>query len=211
MGEISIPLGERRLEAALQVPKQPSGVVVFVHGSGVDRYDVRDRYVARKLRQTGIATLQPELLDVWQAVERHNAFDIELQCARLLDAVRWLDGNRWANGLPLGYFASGIGAGVALMAAAKKPERVAAVICRGGRPDTALFWLPRVKAPTLLMVEGLERPYLLSYENLGCRKELVVVPTESHRFDEPAALEAVGRHACRWFSRYLAEPHSRAA
>jgi len=211
MGDISIPLGERRLEAALQVPKQPSGVVVFVHGSGVDRFDVRDRYVARKLRQTGIATLQPELLDAWQAVERHNAFDIELQCARLLEAVRWLDGKRWASGLPLGYFASGIGAGVALMAAAKKPERVAAVICRDGRPDTALFWLPRVKAPTLLIVEGLDRPCLLCYESLGCQKELVVVPTDSHRFDEPAALDAVARQACRWFSRYLAEPHSRAA
>ncbi len=211
MGDISIPLGSQRFEAGLQVPRQPSGVVVFVHGSGVDRYDVRDRYVARRLRQAGLATLQPELLDAWQASERHNAFDIELQCARLLEAVRWLDGNRWASGLPLGYFASGIGAGVALMAAAKKPERVSAVICRGGRPDTALFWLPRVKAPTLLMVEGLDRPYLLSYESLGCRKELVVVATDSHRFDEPAALDAVGRHARRWFSRYLAAPQSRAA
>jgi putative phosphoribosyl transferase len=211
MSDISIPLGERRLEAALQVPRQPGGVVVFVHGSGVDRHDVRDRYVARRLRQAGLATLQPELLDPWQTTERHNAFDIALQCSRLLEAVRWLDGNRWARGLPLGVFGSGIGAGVALMAAAKMPGRVAAVICRGGRPDTALFWLPRVKAPTLLMVEGLERPYLLSYENLGCTKELVVVPTESQRFAEPAALDAVGGHACRWFSRYLAVPHSHAA
>lgn len=205
MGEISIPLGEQRFEAALQVPRLPSGIVVFVHGSGVDRYDVRDRYVARKLRQAGIATLQPELLDAWQAVDRHNAFDIELQCTRLLEAVRWLDGKRWASGLPLGYFASGIGAGVALMAAAKKPGRVAAVICRGGRPDAALCWLPHVKAPTLLMVEGLDRPYLLAYESLGCRKELVVVATGSHRFDEPAALEAAAGQARRWFSRYLAE------
>ena len=211
MSDISIPLGERRLEAALQVPRQPSGIAVFVHGSGVDRYDVRDRYVARRLRQAGFATLQPELLHVWQATERHNAFDIELQCARLLETVRWLEGNRWARGLPVGYFGSGIGAGVALMAAAKNPERVAAVICRGGRPDTSLFWLPRVKAPTLLIVEGLDGPYLLSYESLGGKKELVVVPTGSRRFYEPSALEAVGSHACRWFSRYLAEPHPLAA
>lgn len=208
MSDISIPLGERHLEAALQVPRQPGGIAVLVHGSGADRYDERDRYVARRLRQAGFATLQPELLDVWQSAERHDAFDIELQCARLLAAVRWLDGNRWASGLPLGLFGSGIGAGVALMAAAKNPERVAAVVCRGGRPDTALFWLPRVKAPALLMVEALETPYLLSYESLGGKKELVVVPTGSHRFDEPSALEAVGGHACRWFASYLAEPHS---
>ncbi len=211
MSQISIPLGARRLDAALQVPREPSGVAVFVHGSGVDRYDARDRYVARRLRQAGLATLQPELLDVWQAAERHNAFDVELQCARLLEVLRWLDGTRWARGLPLGLFASGIGAGVALMAAAKSPERVAAVVCRGGRPDSALFWLPRVKAPTLLMVEGVEGPSLISYESLGGKKELVLVPTGSHRFDEPAALDAAGAHACRWFSRYLAEPQSRAA
>lgn len=97
------------------------------------------------------------------------------------------------------------------MAAAKNPERVAAVVCRGGRPDIALFWLPRVKAPTLLMVEGVDGPGLISYESLGGKKELVVVPTGSHRFDEPTALDAVGAHACRWFSRYLAAPQSRAA
>lgn len=204
MTEISRCLGQRQLAAALQIPKRASGIVVFVHGSGVDRLDERDRYVARKLRQKGFATLQPELLDSRQALERHNAFDIDLQAARLLEAVRWLDGTRWASDLPLGYFSSGIGAGVALLAAAKRPQRAAAVVCRGGRPDAALFWLPQVQAPTLVIVEETNPAALLAYEKLAGQKELVVAPSASHRFNEPLALDAVAQHACRWFSRHLA-------
>lgn len=209
MSETSIPAGERKLEAALQIPRHPGGIVVFVHGSGVDRHDARDRFVADELARAGFATLQPELLEPQQAAERHDAFDIELQCARLLEAVRWLDESAWAKALPLGIFGCGIGAGVALLAAAKRPDRPAAVVCRGGRPDSALFWLPRVKAATLLLVEEDAWPYRQVYETLSGEKELIVVPSKSGLFLEPAAIDAVAQHACRWFSRYLARPAAR--
>jgi putative phosphoribosyl transferase len=203
MTEISIPFGERGLAAALQVPAGAKGVVVFVHGSGVDRHDARDRLVAHKLQHAGFATLQPDLLAPWQAAERHNVFDIDLQGERLLEALRWIDTTPWGKDLPLGLFACGIGAGVALLAAARRPERVRSVVCRGGRPDAALFWLPRVQAPTLLIIDEADRAFVLAYEKLGGPKELVAVPSESHRFNEPAALEAVARHAVDWFARNL--------
>lgn len=206
MSETAIPLGERRLEAALQIPRRPVGIVVFVHGSGVDRHDARDRCVADELARAGFATLQPELLEPRQASERHDAFDIELQCARLLEAVRWLDESAWAKALPLGIFGCGIGSGVALLAAAKRPERPLAVVCRGGRPDSALFWAPQVRAATLLLVEEDGWPYRQVYETLTGEKSLVVVPSESGSFQEPAAIDAVAQHARRWFLRYLARP-----
>lgn len=205
--EVSIAAGRRSLAAALQVPAAARGVVLFVHGSGVDRHDAHQRYVARKLRKAGFATLQPDLLDARQARDRHNVFDIDLQCASLLQAVRWVERAPWRRNLPLAYFATGIGAGVVLMAAAKQPGHTAAIVCCGGRPDTALFWAPRVRAPTLLVVETEDRPYLLTYDKLGGAKELVVVPTESHCFDEPQAAEAVVQHANRWFSAHLAPVH----
>lgn len=211
MSETAIPLGERKLEAALQIPRRPAGIVVFVHGSGVDRHDPRDRCVAGELARAGFATLQPELLEPQQAAERHDAFDIELQCARLLQAMRWLDESAWAKALPLGIFGCGIGAGVALLAAAKRPERPLAVVCRGGRPDTALFWAPQVRAATLFLVEEDGWPYRQVYEALTASKELVVVPSPSHLFDEPEAIDAVARNACRWFTRYLAQPAANAA
>jgi putative phosphoribosyl transferase len=203
MSETAISLGGRTLQATLQIPRRPSGIVAFVHGSGVDRHDARDRCVAEELLRAGFATLQPELLEPQQAAERHDVFDSELQCARLLEAVLWLDQSAWAKALPLGFFGCGIGAGVALLAAAKRPERPLAVVCRGGRPDSALFWAPRVRAATLLLVEEDGWPYREVYEALTGAKKLVVVPTESHLFDEPAARDEVAQQARRWFSRYL--------
>ena len=210
MSATTIPLGGDKFDAAVHIPRRPVGIVVFVHGSGVDRHDPRDRYVAGKLGQAGFATLQPELLDAWQARDPANACDVGLQCARLLQALRWLDEAAWAKALPVGFFGGGIGAGVALLAAAKRPDRLAAVVCRGGRPDSALFWLARVKAATLLLVEHNDWPYRRVYENLPAPKELAVVPSESGLFFEPEALEAVAQHAGRWFSTHLARQSSAA-
>lgn len=206
MTDVAIPIAERALPASLERPAEAAGIVVFVHGSGVDRHDARDRHVAQALNRAGLATLQPELLDARQAGERHDAFDIELQCSRLLHTLDWLDRAPWARPLPLGFFAAGIGASVALLAAAKRPERAAAVVCRGGRPDCALFWVPQVKAPTLLVVEEDAWPYRPVYDALTGPKELVVVPSPSHLFDDAQAMASVAEHACRWFARYLVAP-----
>ena len=203
MRELILPIAPEQLAACLQVPPEPRGTVVFVHGSGVDRHDARDAQVARALGQAGFATLQPELLDEREALERHDAFDIELQCTRLLGLLRWLEREPWARGRPLGFFASGVGAGVALLASAMRPGRAGAVVCRGGRPDTALSSAPRVSAPTLLLVEEDGWPYRPVYQALGGQKELQVIATASGRFDEPDAAQAVAEQAARWFSRHL--------
>jgi putative phosphoribosyl transferase len=211
MRELILPIAREQLAARLQVPGEPRGTVVFVHGSGVDRHDARDAQVARALGDAGFTTLQPELLDERQALERHDAFDIELQCQRLLRLLGWLEREPWAGKRPLGFFASGVGAGIALLAAAKRPERAGAVVCRGGRPDAALFCAPLISVPTLLLVEEDRWPYRPVYDALGGQKELQVVATASGRFDEPEAAQAVAQHAARWFSRHLAGAGSPAA
>jgi dienelactone hydrolase len=203
MTEIAIPIGERPLAATLHQPSHASGIVVFVHGSGVDRHDARDRRVAETLGEAGFVTLQPELLDALQAHDQSNAHDLELHCSRLLRALDWLDRQPWAARLPLGLFGAGIGSGVALLAAAKRPQRTAAVVCRDGRPDTALFHAPSVRAATLMLVDEDGWPYRQVYDALPDPKELIVVPSESHAFCEPAAIGSIAQHARRWFSRYL--------
>jgi dienelactone hydrolase len=174
MTEIAIPAGGQPLPATLRQPPRPGGVVVFVHGSGVDRHDARDVHIAQAL---------------------HGS--------RLLQALDWLEREPWAAGLPLGLFGAGIGAGVALLAAASRPKRIAAVVCRDGRPDTALFRASSVTAATLLLVEQDGWPYREVYEALPGPKELLVVPSGSGVFDEAAAIGAVAQHAQRWFSRHL--------
>lgn len=199
MTEIAIPVDERELAATLHRPAEPAGVVLFVHGTGVDRHDARDLRLAAGLEKVGLAALQPDLLDPRQACDPCNALDVELQCGRLLQALDWLERQPWAAGLPLGLFGGGIGAGVVLLAAASRPERIRALVCRDGRPDSALFRVPAVTAPTLLLVERDDWPYRQVYDALPGPKELVVIPRLGR------AAGAVGRHAQRWFTRYLAK------
>ena len=205
--QVSIPADGRQLEGELIVPGGASGVVAFAHGSGSSRHSPRNQFVAQVLQQAGLATLLLDLLEEDEARDRHKVFDIELLALRLLAAARWLGDNPTTRSLALGYFGASTGAAAALVAAARDPGRVAAVVSRGGRPDLAMRWLPQVKAPTLLIVGENDEPVLQwnrdAYERLGVEKDLVVVPRATHLFEEPGALEEVAQHACRWFVRHL--------
>jgi putative phosphoribosyl transferase len=205
VSEIFIPIGPRRIAARVQPARQARGTVVFVHGSGVDRHDQRNQFVADKLRRAGFDTILIDLLEPHESLDCHNVFDIELQAVRLLQSLERLQCSCPLRG-PLGYFSTGVGAGVALLAAVRRPADVAAIVARSGRPDTALFWLPKVQAPTLLIVDQPDEWNQLALERLAVDKELAVVPSASRFFREPRALAAVADHALRWFSRYLVAP-----
>ena len=206
--KVIIPADRRKLEGVLTVPGDASGVVAFAHGSGSSRHSPRNQFVARELQQAKLATLLLDLLDEEEAADPHMVFDIELLALRLLAAARWLGDNPATHLLALGYFGASTGAAAALVAAAREPARVSAVVSRGGRPDLAMRWLPQVKAPTLLIVGADDEPVLQwncdAYAVLTAEKELVVVPRATHLFEEPGTLEEVARQACRWFVRHLA-------
>ena len=197
------------LEGALAVPPGAGGVVLFAHGSGSSRKSPRNNFVARELRAGGLGTLLIDLLTEQEDADRRTRFDIELLTRRLLAATAWLASEPDTKALPLGYFGASTGAAAALKAAAILGPDVAAVVSRGGRPDLAAPDLPRVHAPTLLIVGGLDDVVLdlnrHAYETLVARKELVVIPRATHLFEEPGALEEVARLARDWFTRYLAK------
>ncbi|MBI4293143.1 MAG: alpha/beta hydrolase [Betaproteobacteria bacterium] len=205
--EVSIPVGGIRLGGNLHIPSGATGIVTFAHGSGSSRLSPRNRSVARELQNAGLATLLMDLLEEEESEDRSKVFDIELLASRLLGAAHWLGKNAETRSLRIGYFGASTGAAAALVAAAREPARVAAIVSRGGRPDMALPWLPKVKAPTLLIVGELDVPVLdwnhAAYRHLSTEKELVVVPGATHLFEEPGAMHAVAIHACRWFVRYL--------
>lgn len=212
---IVITAGTRRLGGEMHIPPGATGMVLFAHGSGSSRHSPRNRFVARELHKAGLATLLMDLLEEDEARERDKVFDIELLASRLLEAARWLAGDPAARPLRLGYFGASTGAAAALVAAAREPDRVSAVVSRGGRPDMALAWLPAVKAPTMLIVGERDVPVLDwnedAHRRLKGEKELVIVPRATHLFEEPGALETVAAHACRWFGRHLAPATVRTA
>jgi putative phosphoribosyl transferase len=191
----------------MHIPAGTTGVVAFAHGSGSSRLSPRNRFVARELQNAGLATLLMDLLEEDEAQDRDKVFDIELLASRLLSALHWLGNNPATRSLRVGYFGASTGAAAALVAAAREPAKISALVSRGGRPDMALPWLSKVKAPTLLIVGEHDAPVLDwnedAYRRLTTEKELVIVPGATHLFEEPGALEAVAQHACRWFVRYL--------
>ncbi|NIY70189.1 dienelactone hydrolase family protein [Streptomyces malaysiensis] len=209
-----IAADDAMLVGDLALPDQPLGVVAFAHGSGSSRHSPRNRAVARVLQDADLATLLFDLLT--EAEERVDAitaelrFDIPLLGRRLVAAVNWLDGHPATSGLPVGLFGASTGAAAALTAAAERPERVAAVVSRGGRPDLAGGALNRVRAPVLLIVGGDDHEVLRLNQQaaamLAAPQEIHVVPGASHLFEEPGTLEQAAEAARGWFVRMGKRP-----
>jgi dienelactone hydrolase len=206
---VRVPVPGADLEGDLAVPEGARGVVLFAHGSGSSRRSPRNQQVAEGLQAAGYGTLLIDLLT--EAEERIDArtrelrFDIGLLAGRLTAAADWLA--RTEEALPVATFGASTGAAAALITAADRPERVAAVVSRGGRPDLAGEALGRVRAPTLLVVGGADRQVLALNEQAAARltaeHEIAVVPGATHLFEEPGALEQVVAHSVRWLDRWL--------
>jgi len=210
-GLVYVNAGRVTLEGNLLIPDGARGLVMFAHGSGSSRFSSRNRYVAEELRRSGVGTLLIDLLTRdEEAVDMRTAhlrFDIALLADRLVGASEWLAKQSETSRLKLGLFGASTGGGAALVAAARVPQRIAAVVSRGGRPDLAGPALPAVQAPVLLLVGGDDGPVIEmnreAYDQMVCERRMVIVPGASHLFEEPGTLEEVARLAAEWFTRYL--------
>jgi dienelactone hydrolase len=208
---VSVTAGGVLLKGTLGIPKDAKGIVLFAHGSGSSRHSPRNQYVARVLRQAGLATLLIDLLtQTEEAIDRQTRqirFDIDLLAKRVIGAAEWLLQNPITQHLKVGYFGASTGAGAALVAAAERPNLVSAIVSRGGRPDLAGAALSRVKAPTLLIVGGKDLLVIgmnqEAMEHLQTEKKLEIIPGATHLFQELGTLEQVARLASQWFDRYL--------
>ena len=208
---VSIPVVGARLRGDLTLPERAIGVVAFAHGTGSSRHSPRNRLVAERLNQAGLATLLLDLLteeeELADLQTRELRFDIPLLAGRFTTALEWLSGQEPTGSLALGCFGASTGAAAALIAAQRRPDLVGAVVSRGGRPDLAGPALSAVTAPTLLIVGGNDAAVLelnrRARGQMRCLSELEVVPGASHLFEEPGALDAVAELARRWFVRHL--------
>ncbi|CDS49277.1 Protein-L-isoaspartate O-methyltransferase [Polaromonas sp. CG9_12] len=211
--EVRIPCGDTWLYGDLTVPTDAIGVVLFVHGSGSGRHSARNRLVANRLQQAGIATLLFDLLTAHEEQidthTREHRFDIALLTRRLQDATTWARAQPVLERLPVGYFGASTGSAAAIIAAARLGRQIAAVVSRGGRPDLAgPVALAAVTAPTLLIVGGTDHGVIElnedSLANLSCEKRMAIVEGATHLFEEKGTLEAVAELAASWFGTHLA-------
>ena len=212
MNEVRIQAGRATLDGNLTIVDGATALVLFAHGSGSGRHSPRNQFVARTLNKAGLATLlfdlltpDEELIDVRTAELR---FNIGLLAERLVHATRWAEKEQQTRDLRIGYFGSSTGGAAALVAAAEIPQGVGAVVSRGGRPDLAGEALPKVQAPTLLIVGGNDDIVIelneQARDQMRCEVKLEIVPGATHLFEEPGALERVAQLASNWFSLHAA-------
>ncbi len=235
--EVLIDQDNIELGGILAMPPGAQGLVIFAHGSGSGRLSPRNNFVARVLQQDNLATLLLDLLMDEEAIDRRNVFDIQLLSDRLLLAKQWFEKlidvqnvknapniqnvhivkdvhkiqngqkDKLKNKLKIGYFGASTGAAAAIVAAAKDPSNIHALVSRGGRPDLGGEYLSKIQAPTLLLVGGNDDIVIdlnqEAYARLNCVKELQIIPGATHLFEEPGTLEEVARLAAEWFSRHL--------
>lgn len=211
---VTIRHGGVSLAGDLSLPPRAVGLVLFAHGSGSSRLSPRNRAVAARLQQDGLATLLLDLLTLQEeAIDTAGGmrrFDVTLLSQRLVAAAEWVAAQPATGNLRIGCFGASTGAAAALIAAAQRPALLHAVVSRGGRPDLAGRYLTAVQAPTLLLVGERDRDVLelnkAARDHLiaAAAKELIIVPRAGHLFEEPGSLDAVASIASRWFLRYLA-------
>jgi putative phosphoribosyl transferase len=214
---LRVPVDGDYLVGDFVAPADRRALVLFAHGSGSGRLSPRNGFVARQLEARGLATLLIDLLTPTEEIEDQRTsalrFDIDLLSRRLGSVIDWVGGNPDTTDLPVGLFGASTGAAAALSAAAERPGRIAAIVSRGGRPDLAGGALPRVDAPTLLLVGGDDTPVIGLNQAAAARMQttvrLEVVPGATHLFEEPGALERVAVRAGDWFLRYLPAPAPR--
>lgn len=202
-----VRIGPLGLPGHFDLVAPAGGLVVFAHGSGSSGQSPRNQHVAEILHQHRLSTLLFDLLTPDEATDRYKVYDVELLASRIGHAIDWARFHPAVGGAGLSLFGADTGGAAALSAAAAWPNRVTAVVSRGGRPDLASADLQAVQAPTLLVV-GARDPQVLDLNRramrlLRCEKRLEVVPGVSHRFDEPGALDSVAHLAGAWFVNHL--------
>ena len=212
MSEVHIHAGRAVLPGDLDIPENANALVLFAHGSGSSRHSPRNQFVARTLNDVGLATLLFDLLtqeeEAIDTQTRELRFNIHLLAERLVHATKWAKQQEETRDLRIGYFGSSTGGASALVAAVDLPQDIGAVVSRGGRPDLAGEALPKVKAPTLLVVGGNDDVVIelneQARDRMHCEVKLELVPGATHLFEEPGALEKVAKLASDWFIAHLA-------
>ena len=212
MSEIRLQAERAILSGSLTIPENAVALVLFAHGSGSSRHSPRNQFVARTLNRSGLGTLLFDLLtpeeEALDLCTREHRFNIGLSPERLVHAANWARQKDQTRNLRIGYFGSSTGGAAALVAAAQLSQGIGAVVSRGGRPDLAGDALPKVHAPTLLIVGGNDDIVIelneMARDQMRCEAKLVIIPGATHLFEEPGALEQVAKFASDWFVRHLA-------
>jgi pimeloyl-ACP methyl ester carboxylesterase len=206
VAETLIPISPVPLRGDLVVPPGATGVVILADGGGTAPRCAVTRGVAAQLREVGLATVLLRLTDEHEKDGRVGN-DLPRMSERLRQATDWLAERPGTWHLRAGYFACSRAVGATVVAASHLGRRIGAIVLQDGRAELADAAIPRITAPTLLIVgedddEAVE-PNREALESLRCDRRLHVVSGMGSVGEEPAAAVEVARVVTDWFRRYL--------
>lgn len=204
---VHIPVDDIKLEAELSIPSGAKGLVIFAHGSGSSRHSSRNKFVAKELNNSSLATLLVDLLSEKEDVNYETRFDISLLTKRLVAITNWATSFDDTKDMSIGYFGASTGATASILATVELGNAVKAIVSRGGRVDMAYDKASDLNTPILLIVgaedSGVREANEAMYLKLNCKKDLSIVPKATHLFEEPGAIERVAELATVWFKQNL--------
>jgi putative phosphoribosyl transferase len=213
--DIRIPLPPFTISGTVELPEQPSGLVVLAQGSGAHLPARRDQVVLDTLAEERIGGARLDLIMPAEGEVAEDTrlvwSDVHLLAGRLAIATDWLV--HWAETLhlPIGYLGAGTNAAVALLAAAARPLLVKAIVTCDGRPDLIGPALRSVVTPTLFLVHG-DNPRGLqvnrrAMETLGgTQQELHILSGDARHPHRRATLPETAQRSRNWFVRFMSPP-----
>jgi putative phosphoribosyl transferase len=206
-----IPAGALFLEGNLNIPENARGIVLFPYAMESDQHVSSIDGLAKLVREAGFATVLIDLLTPEEkALDAQTGFfreNVSIFHQRIQGIANWLIENPETQNLRICYFGVGVTGGAALIAAAERPDAVVTVISASGRLDLAKDYLPRVRAPVLLLCGGndvqgndLNREAL---EQLHGEKKLESIGGATDLFGDANTLEEVAQLTITWFEQQL--------
>lgn len=208
----TVRIGGQALPGTLEMPEQPLGIVVFANEVAGSHLSALNAGRAKVWRSFGLGALLLDLLTEQETRDRRRVLGIPLMGARLADALDWLERRDALRGIPVGLFGVGTSAAAALLVAARQAHSVGAVVCSDGRTDFVDAYLPRVRAPTLLLVSSkadatLESVNRAAMAVLTCNKRLETMPrVGAPDADDPDLPDITVSLAGHWFEHHLNRP-----
>jgi len=197
-----------KLAGALLSPDETlRDVVVFAHGTGSSKASPRNRGIAERLLDHGIASFLFDFTGHGESDGIPEQSTQDQQFDDLVSAIDFLSSQVYVETRFVGVNGSSTGGTVAVRAAAEDP-RVQVMVLRVPRSLGILQYAPAVLAPTLI-VQGSEDEVVLPeakdiYEALGSTKELHILKGAGHLFDEkPRYLREMTDVTCAWFEQWF--------
>ncbi len=210
---VQVGAGAVTLTGLLNLPTDAHGIVILTHGIEGSAHGSHKTAltIAQVLFQDKLATLLVDLftLEEQQLDEGTDYFRLNTSIMeqRISGIAEWLLQNSETQHLSIGYFGAGATEAAVLIAAAERPDVVAALVSAGGYIDKARDYLPRVIAPTLLVAAQQDTSAITqsqsALESLTKEKRFEQVEGGASLFATKESVTKVAQLASEWFNTHL--------